>query len=184
MEQPKKLVFLNGYDQSRCVKKTNKTQIVLFFFNILGLVSALKSLKKPKINLEFLLLSWLIISIQQKHVFFFVFSISKPKQNRKNLGNTKKWVRTKHYLICFVFLDLWFCSFLFLFVHWFTWLPSVSLCFLTITAQIYWNIEVQKCPPWAPLLWDIVFPVVLYMPLYAPPKQKTQLVISIKKASR
>ena len=127
-----KLVFLNGYDQSRCIKKNKQnSSCFLFFFNILGLVFCIEKSQEPKINLAFLLISWLIISIQQKH--FFRISISKPKQNRKNLGKTKTWVDTKHYLKCFVFLDLWFCSFLFLFVYWFTWLPFVPLCFLTLS---------------------------------------------------
>jgi hypothetical protein len=149
-----------------------QTKLKLFcFFQHFRFGFCIEKSQKPKINLEFLLLSWLIISIQQKHVFFSFFHF-KTKTKQKKPREHKKMSQNQTLSHMFCFLDLWFCSFLFLFVHWFTWLPSVSLCFLTITAQIYWNIEVQKCPPWAPLLWDIVFPVVLYMPLYAPPQTK------------
>ena len=57
-----------------------------------------------------------------------------PFQNQKNWGKQTKhifWVKTKHslksfFLFCSIFLFLWF-------FYWFTWLPSVSLCLLTLS---------------------------------------------------
>ena len=62
---------------------------------------------------------------------FFHFKTNKNWGNQKNIF----WVKTKHSLkaLFFVFFVLLEFFVFFGFVYWFTWLPSVSLCLLTLS---------------------------------------------------
>ena len=99
------------------------------------LFSALKNFKNQK-RLEFLgfvwYFDWLYPFKKTKNLFFCCFHF------KKNRGNPKKHFLSQNQPFSekFCFLLFWFCSsslFFFGFVYWFTWLPSVSLCLLTLS---------------------------------------------------
>ena len=129
-----------------CLKWTNKKQ--LFFVFCMGIIN--QDIKKQKNSRSFVafetsqcrkprltfwkangfLTSWLIISItKNKTQLFFVF----PFQTKNNWGNPQKPLSQNLTFSQKFFL---FCSsslFFVWFVFWFTWLPSVSVCLLTLS---------------------------------------------------
>ena len=79
--------FLNGYDQSR-YQKNKKLKLFLFFQHFrFGFLHW--KVSKTKKMFFFLMISWLIISIQKK-ISGFLFFHFKTKKNKHNLGKTPK----------------------------------------------------------------------------------------------
>ena len=119
---------MNGYDQLRC----KKTQVVFCFFNILGLVFCIEKSQTQKQNWVFCFFWYLDWSYPFKKTkttqvifWFFHFKTKKPTEHKKNNLLSQNQTFSQKFFI-------WWSSLFFWFVYWFTWLPFVSLCLLTL----------------------------------------------------
>ena len=161
-----------------------QTKLKLFcFFQHFRFGFCIEKSQKPKINLEFLLLSWLIISIQQKHVFSFFHFKTKTKQKKPREHKKMSQNQTLSHMFCFFgFMVLLVFVFVCSLIH------MIAICVLMLSYNYSPNIlkhrSAEMPPMSAPSVRYCFSGCALYAIICPPPKQKTQLVISIKKASR
>ena len=128
-----------------CLKWKNKSNCFLFFVWILSIkISTNKKTQgtfgfwdfsmqktKPKCwKTNGFLTYWLIISIQKtKNTCFLFFHF---RQKTKQLGTPPKNVLSQNHTFSQKFFFCFARVLFFGFVFWFTWLPSVSVCLLTL----------------------------------------------------